>query len=398
MMTRLGLLLALSLFMSAGLLACQSASEPAEDVAGEDAAGDTDAVADPVADPEADEAVDPEPDPVADPEADDDGDEGDDASGEADSSDDALDGSLIIYSGRSESLVGPLIEDFEKESGIDVSVRWAGTAELAATLLEEGDVSPADLYFAQDPGGLGAVSELLSPLPDEILSRVDSRFRDPEGHWVGISGRARVVVYNTDSLSPEDLPETLAGFTDPAWKGRIGWAPTNGSFQTMVTAMRAIDGEEATRAWLEGILANDPMAYDNNTSIVAAVGAGEVEVGLVNHYYLHRFLAEEGLDFPARNHYLTGEPSLVMVAGAGILKTAENRENAEQFLAFLLSKEAQQYFATETFEYPLIEDDSLVTDPSLTPLADVNALDIELSELADLPGTAALLSEVGVLP
>jgi iron(III) transport system substrate-binding protein len=379
MFTRLGLLLALSIWMVAGLTACQNDTEPTDEIAVEDAA-----------------EADPEADPVADPEA---SAAGDDASPDADAKEDGeSSGSLTIYSGRSESLVGPLIEQFEEKTGIDVQTRWAGTAELAATMLEEGDASPADLFFAQDPGGLGAVSEMLAPVPESVLDRVDARFRAPDGHWVGVSGRARVVVYNTDMLSPEDLPETLAGFTDPAWKGRIGWAPTNGSFQTMVTAMRAIDGEKATREWLEGMMANEPVAYEKNTPVVAAVGAGEVEVGLVNHYYLHRFLAEEGLDFPARNHYLTGEPSLVMVSGAGILETAENTDNALLFIEFLLSKGAQQYFASETFEYPLIDDDTLVLNAEFPPLADLNALDIELGELADLPGTAALLSEVGVLP
>lgn len=305
---------------------------------------------------------------------------------------------LVVYSGRSESLVGPVIEQFEQASGIDVEVRWANTSELAATLLEEGEKSPADVYFAQDPGGLGAVVDLLAPLPEETLNKVEARFRDAEGHWVGISGRARVVVYNTSTLTPDDLPADLWGFTDPSWKGRIGFAPTNASFQTMVTAMRAVWGEERTREWLQGFQANAPVAYDNNTSVVAAVGAGEVEVGLVNHYYLYRFLTEEGLDFPARNHFFPGggPESLVMSAGAGILKTTDQPEEAQRFINFLLSPVAQQYFATQTYEYPLVE--GVVTDPSLLPLADLNAANINVTDLADLQGTVKLLQETGVLP
>lgn len=309
-------------------------------------------------------------------------------------------GALVIYSGRSESLVGPVIQQFTEATGIAVDVRYGGTAELAATLLEEGEHSPADLFFAQDPGGLGAVADagMLAPLPEEVLSQVDARFRSPQGVWVGISGRARVLVYNTESLGPDELPDDLWGLTDPRWAGRIGWAPTNASFQTMVTAMRQVWGEQETRRWLEGILANDPVAYEKNTPTVAAVGAGEVDVGLVNHYYLYRFLQEEGEAFPARNYFLTGggPGSLVMVAGAGRIETGQNEENALKFIQFMLSPVAQQYFATQNFEYPLIE--GVRTHRDLTPLAELNTVDIDLAELADLQGTVQLLQDVGALP
>ena len=211
---------------------------------------------------------------------------------------------LVIYSGRSESLIEPILDQFEEASGIPIEVRYGSTSELAGVLLEEGEKSPADLFFAQDPGGLGAIHSagLLSKLPQEITSQVPGRLAADDGSWVGISGRARTIVYNTDAISDSDseLPDDLFGFVDPVWKGRIGWAPTNASFQAMVTAMRNTWGEEKTREWLLGIQANDPVTYLKNTPIVAAVGAGEVDVGFVNHYYLHRFLAEEGESFPAR--------------------------------------------------------------------------------------------------
>lgn len=305
---------------------------------------------------------------------------------------------LVVYSGRSESLVGPLIEQFQEETGIKVNVRWGKTAELAATLLEEGAHTLADVFFAQDPGGLGAVAQMLAPLPEDVLARVDPRFRDPQGRWVGVSGRARVVVYNTQRLSPADLPDDLWGFTGPKWKGRIGWAPTNASFQTMVTAMRVVWGEEKARQWLEGILANEPNVYPKNTPIVAAVGAGEIDVGFVNHYYLYRFLKEEGEDFPARNYFLPGggPGSLVMVAGAGVLEASDNRETAYAFVRFLLSEQAQSYFATRTYEYPLVRDVEPAAD--LPPLAELNAVQVDLSDLADLQGTIKLLRDVGALP
>ena len=305
---------------------------------------------------------------------------------------------LIIYSGRSESLVGPLIDKFEEATGIDAKVNYAGTGALAATLLEEGDRSPADVFFAQDPGGLGSIIELVKPLSDDLIGRVPDWARSPDNLWVGISGRARTVVYNTEALSPEDLPDAMDGFTDPKWKGRIGWAPTNGSFQAMVTGMRLIWGEDRTRDWLEGIVANDPSVYAKNTPTVAATGFGEVEVGFVNHYYLHRFLAEEGEGFAARNYFLPGggPGSAVLVTGAAILKTSDNVTAAERFLDYLLSTEAQSYFAEETYEYPLIAG---VSWADLLPdLASLNTPDIDVSDLGDLAATQNLLREVGALP
>ena len=307
-------------------------------------------------------------------------------------------GSLVVYSGRSESLVGPIIEQFAEATGIDVKVKYGSTFEIAATLLEEGSNSPADVFFAQDPGGLGAVSEMLSTLPGDVVLKVPEWARSPDGSWVGISGRARVIVYSTELVSEDELPTSLKDLTDPKWKGRIGWPPTNASFRTMVTAMRLMWGEEETRQWLLDMQANEPGIFPKNTPIVAAAGAGEVSVGLVNHYYLHRFIQEEGDDFAARNLFLKngGPDSLVMVAGAGILNTSENRDNAESFMRFMLSKVAQQYFAGQTFEYPLVE--GVNTHRLLPPIDTLNGPDIDLSQLSDLQRTDALLRETGVIP
>ncbi len=308
------------------------------------------------------------------------------------------DSTLVIYSGRSESLVGPVIDLFRDATGIEVDVKYGKTAEVAATLLEEGKNSPADVFFAQDPGGLGAVVNLLSTLPDNILTSVPTWARSPDDDWVGVSGRARVVVYNTQSVDTSDMPETMEGFTDPRWQGRIGWPPANGSFQAMVTAMRVQWGEVRTRDWLEGILANKPVSYPKNTPTVMATATGEIEIGFVNHYYLHRFLQEQGESFEARNHYLVGggPGSIVLVAGAGILQTTENREAAEKFMKLLLSPVAQQYFAAQTFEYPLV--DGVVTDRILPPLSELHNPDVDMASLTDLKGTQALLRDLGIIP
>jgi len=307
--------------------------------------------------------------------------------------------SLTVYSGRNEQLVAPIIEQFEQQSGIQVDVRYGNTAELATTILEEGDNSPADVFFAQDAGSLGLVAadNRFVQMPDDVLNQVDERFRSAEGEWIGVSGRARVVAYNTQTVTQTDLPDTIFGFTDPQWRGRIGWAPTNASFQSFVTALRVLEGEDRARAWLEGIQANDPNAYDNNTAVLQAVSSGEVDVGFVNHYYLFATRAEQGADLPVKNFYLTnGDPgALVNVAGVGILSTSQNQDVAQQFVEFLLSEQAQQYFADETYEYPLIS--GVATNEALPPLDTIQTPDLDLSQLEDLDGTTQLLQDVGVL-
>lgn len=306
---------------------------------------------------------------------------------------------LTVYSGRSSSLVDPILKEFSVITGVPLEVRYGGTGEMAATLLEEGGNSPADVFFAQEPGGLGVVEPLLKTLPAEIYDAAPEWARDPDGKWVGLTGRARVVVYNTDELSPSDLPDSIEGFTEPEWRGKIGFPPTNASFHVMVTAMREDWGESRTRSWLEGIIANSPQFYAKNTPTVAAVESGEILVGFVNHYYLHRFLAEEGDGFAARNYYTPAADagSLVMAAGAGILASTDAPDEAERLLAFLQGLTAQQYFADKTHEYPF--NPSVQANPSLPSLESIGArFQTNLGELSDLEGTQDLLREVGALP
>ena len=306
---------------------------------------------------------------------------------------------LTVYSGRNEAFVEPIIEDFEAETGVDVEVRYGDTAELAATVLEEGEGSPADVFLAQDAGALGALEDAgrFAALPTEILEKVDARFRSQEGAWVGVTGRARVIAYNTDNVSEDALPTSVFDLTGEPYQGRVGWAPTNGSFQAFVTAMRMVEGEERTREWLEGMIANGVQVYPNNSSQIEAVGRGEIDFGLVNHYYLFRFLAEEGEGFPVRNFYPQDADigSLVNVAGAGVLASSDQSESAQQFVDYLLSPGAQQHFADEVFEYPLVA--GIQTSPLLTPLSELQTPDIDLSNLDDLEGTLLLLQEVGAL-
>lgn len=307
-------------------------------------------------------------------------------------------GTLTVYSGRSEELVGPLVPDLEAATGVDLEVRYGNTAELAVQILDEGDNSPAGLYIAQDAGALGQLANegRLAPLPEDVLDLVDPRFRSPDGLWVGVSGRARVAAYNTDQLAEADLPASVLDLTDERWRGQVGWAPENGSFQAFVTALRVLRGEDVAREWLEGMRANEAVAFENNGSILRAVASGEIGVGLVNHYYLYEISAEEG-ELPVANHFFpAGDPgSLINVAGAGIIEGTDQAEQALATLRALLAEPAQRYFAEETFEYPLAAGVEPVE--GLTPLAEIDSPELDLSDLDDLQGTIDLLVEVGII-
>lgn len=306
---------------------------------------------------------------------------------------------LTIYSGREEELVEPLLEQFEQQSGIELEVRYGDSAELAATIAEEGENSPADVFFAQDPGSLGAVEEegLLAELPDEILDRVPERFRDPDGRWTGTSGRVRVIAYNTEELSEDEVPDSVFDLTDPNWKGKIGFPPTNASFQAFVTAMRLSAGEERTRDWLEGFAANDPKTYEKNTPVVEAVAAGEIELGLVNHYYLY-LVKEEQPDAKVANHFLeAGDPgALVSVAGAAIIDGTDDEGAAREFVEYLLSDEGQRFYTEEAeeAEYPLV--DGIEPKEGLPALDRLDGPDVQLDAFGpELEKTLELLREVG---
>jgi iron(III) transport system substrate-binding protein len=302
---------------------------------------------------------------------------------------------LTIYSGRNEAFVAPVIDAFSTATGIEVEVRYGGTAPLAAQLLEEGGNSPADVYLAQDAGALGALaaSGLLAKLPSDVLGRVEERFRSPDDLWVGVTGRARVVIADPDAGDP---PASVFDLAESRYRDRLGWAPTNGSFQAFVTAMRIIHGDDSTTDWLRGMLANGVRAYANNTAIVEAVGRGEIDYGLVNHYYLFRFTGEDPA-FAAENLFLPDADigALINVAGAAVLAGSERTADAQRFVAFLLSDLAQRHFAAEVNEYPLVP--GIAANPALPPLAELPTPDLDLSNLADLETTLELLLDSGAL-
>ena len=308
---------------------------------------------------------------------------------------------LTIYSGRNESLIGPLLEQFTEDTGIAAEILYGGTSAVANQILTEGENSPADVFIAQDGGALGALAaeDMLRALPENILARVAvPAFVSPDGVWVGLSGRARALVYNPELLEENglELPQSILDLIGEDWTGMVGWAPANASFVSNVTAMRVLLGDEAAAQWLGDMIANGVHSYPKNTPIVQAVIDGEIVVGLVNHYYLFRFLAEDP-DITAALHFFPGGDvgSLVNVAGAAILKTSDQPELALALLEYLMSDSAQEYFAAKTYEYPLVE--SVEPSVDLPALADIETPEIDLSDLDDLQGTLEMIEDSGAL-
>lgn len=309
--------------------------------------------------------------------------------------------SLTIYSGRDERLVKPVMDRFTRETGIRLDVRYASSTGLATALVEEGRNSPADVYWSQEPGTLGLVAArgLLARLPQRTVGKVPSRFSTPSRRWVGTSARSRVLVYNTGALSPRQLPTSVWGLTNPTWKGKIGIAPTNASFQAFLGATIHLYGENRVRTWLRGLQANDVRFYPSNTTVVQAVGRGDVQVGLVNHYYLYNVLADSPA-LPIRNHWFrSGDPgNLVLAAGVGIVSATTKRTAAQRFVDFLHSKWAQRFIARGpgAAEYPLLK--GVPRRPGLPPLASVKGPKYNLGRLsADIAPAVRLLLELGYL-
>ena len=305
---------------------------------------------------------------------------------------------VVIYSGRTENLIGPLLERFAEETGIDVDVRYGDSADLALLISQEGDRSPADVFLSQSPGAIGFLGERsrLARLPESVLSKVDRDVESADGLWVGLSGRVRVLVYNTELLGRAELPDSVLDLTAPAWRGRVALAPTNGSFQDFVTGLRLSIGDDAALAWLRGMRENDSPTYANNTAIVQAVARGEVPAGLVNHYYNYRQKDEEP-GSPTENHGFpaTDIGSLLIVTGIGVLSSADHPEQGARLVEFLLSAESQRFFADETFEYPLAA--GVEPAEGVPPPASFGAHRIELDRFGDnLERTKRLIEQSGL--
>lgn len=306
---------------------------------------------------------------------------------------------ITLYSGRGEQLVAPLIAAFTAETGIRVNVRYAGTAELAILLQEEGNNSPADVFWSQDPSAMGAIAGQMTQLPSEITDRVPSAYRGADGRWVATSGRGRVMAVSTERVAPEAIPTSLMDLTAPEWNGRIVWAPTNGALHAHITAMRVQLGDDVTRDWLAGIRDNAPVVARNNTAVVQAILDGEGDIGITNNYYISRALARDAAAPVSQTLFAQGDiGNLLLVAAAGVLESSNNKAEATRFIDFLLSPAAQQYVVSEIQEFEVVPGAAIQTGRMLS-LEQVieSAPEVDLNTLGDLEGTLQMMRDLGIL-
>jgi iron(III) transport system substrate-binding protein len=306
---------------------------------------------------------------------------------------------LVVYSGRSEVLVGPLFTQFEKDTGIKLDVRYNSTPSLATQLLNEQKDSPADVIFLQESGFLTllAQSGLLQKLNTNLLNTVPANFQNENGYWLGSSARVRVLAYNTDKVKVEELPKDLKELTAPKWKGKIGWAPSNASMQAHVSALRVLWGEETTLKWLEGVKANDPLTYPKNAPIVSAVGQGDILLGWTNHYYMHQ-LKKQNPNLPVANYHFPqsgNAGNILIISGAAITAHTKQQAQAERLIAYLVDKNAQGYFTNQSFEYPTRKD--FPANANLTPLSQISFANVSQNELADIEPTLKMLRSLKLL-
>lgn len=264
---------------------------------------------------------------------------------------------VTIYSGRTENLVRPVLEAFACETGIEVEVRWGDSVDLALLLLEEGDRTPADVFLSRSPGPVGFLEsrDLLGTIDGDVLDLVSPENRSSGGSWIGFSGRKRVLVHNIDLVSEDDLPASVFDLTDERYRGQVAIPATNGSFVDWFTVFRDQYGTDVATQWLDEMVANDATFYANNRAIVEAAGRGEIEMGLVNHYYNYQEVAAVGDEHRAANHDLDDDDigSLLIITAATVTAASDDVDDANELLRYLLSAPVQRYFSDQTFEYPL---------------------------------------------
>jgi iron(III) transport system substrate-binding protein len=301
--------------------------------------------------------------------------------------------SITIYSGRSETLITELLDTFTQETGIEVNVRYGDSAELAAQILEEGSNVQADVFFSQDAGALGALAKegLTRSLPKDITDLVDASYKSNDSQWVGVSGRARVLVVNPEKVTK--VPTSYKDLMDPIWKGRIAIAPTNASFQAFITAVRVIDGEQAAQDFLAAMKVN-AVLFEKNGLILQAVDDGVVDAGLINHYYWFELENEKGVgNMKSELVWFEDQDAgnLINVAGAAVLS---DNPSANVFVKWLLGDTAQNYFVERTREYSLT---GVPEVAGLKPFGEIKAPKIDLSDLDSLAETLELIRKAGLL-
>ncbi|WP_420434183.1 extracellular solute-binding protein [Candidatus Poriferisocius sp.] len=310
--------------------------------------------------------------------------------------------SVTVYSGRSENLIKPVLDAFTCESGTGVRDRWASSTDLALLIETEGDRTDADVFISRSPGPVGFLESkgLLTSMDSSVLGLVADEHRGANGTWIGFSGRKRVLVHNLDSVPPSDLPTSVFDLTKPEWRGRVAIPATNGSFLDWFTVFRDQYGDDVATQWLDDMVDNDARYYPNNVSVVEAAHRGEIDVGLVNHYYNHRMAADAeaaGNQHRAANYDLADEDigSLLIISAVTMTASVDDREAAQSLIAYLLSPSVQRYFTRNTFEYPLAG--GVEPNPALPPLAALSIGSVDFDALGGgFEGSEDIIQKSGI--
>jgi iron(III) transport system substrate-binding protein len=308
---------------------------------------------------------------------------------------------LILYSAQHPQTVKSLANDFQKLTGINVKIRSGEGPAMTAQLVAEGKATPADVYLASNAPELIQLEEkgLLNAVAPDTLATIPAQYNSGHGQWVGVMARENVLVYNLKLANASNMPASLMDLAQPAWKGKLAIAPSDGDFLPLVSAVLATHGEPATLAWLKGLRSN-AQTFDDNEGVVAAVNRGAVAVGIINSYYWARLkteLGDKGI-FSALHHFGNGDVgALINVCGAGVLKSAKHADAAQKFLAYLVSERAQSLFASNsiTYEYPLRP--GVASASLLKPFAELSPPALTVEKLGDNTQPARLLRAAGLL-
>jgi iron(III) transport system substrate-binding protein len=308
--------------------------------------------------------------------------------------------SLTLYSGQHEQTTALLVKAFERETHIKVNVRFGDESSLGNQLLQEGSNSPADVFYAENTPVLEDLSEhqRLAPVDPATLAAVPSRYSSASGHWVGVSARVSALVYNTSRVKPSELPASILDLAQPRFKGKIGYAPSETDFQPLVAAITKVHGQAAAEQWLKGLQANARL-YPDDETVVTQVNNGESLMGPINHYYWYRARAELGAGgtHSALHYFAPGDVgALVVISGAAVLSSSSHKQQAQRFLAFLVSPRGQETIAhSDSFEYPLRP--GVEPAAGLPPLATIRPAALTPADLGNGRAALELEQKLGLL-
>ena len=308
---------------------------------------------------------------------------------------------LTLYGAQHPQMLDMLVKGFKAQSGIDINVRTGDAPEIANQIAEEGASSPADIYVTENSPELLLLEErgLLAPVDPATLAQVPARYSSPTGHWIGVLARENVLQFNTSMIQSAALPKSLLDLAKPEWKGKLAIAPTDADFLPLISAVEALKGKDAALAWLRG-LKDNAQVYDDDEGVVAAVDRGAVAVGVINSYYWYRFGVEAGAaNLHSDVHHFSGGDAgaLINVSGAAVLKSSTHQDAAQKFLAYIVSKPAQQMLAESNvdFEYPLVP--GVAANPALKPFDQLQPPNLTIQQLGDDAEPAQMLRDAGLL-